>query len=59
MKLKRNIQRVLVVIFMVSFVTIMLTIESEFTWGFIKHLATNVVLLVTTGLMLAKYGVWE
>lgn len=59
MKLRKNIQVVLVVIFFISFLSIAMTIDSEWSVGVVKHLITNTLLALTSGTLLSIYGRWE
>lgn len=59
MKLRKNIQVVLVVIFFISFLSIAMTIDSEWSVGVVKHLIANTLLALTSGSLLAIYGRWE
>lgn len=59
MKLRKNIQVVLGIIFLISFVSLVLTIDSEWTLGVVKHLITNTLLALTSGCLLVIYGRWE
>ena len=59
MKLKKWVQVVLVVIFFVSFLSIAMTIDSDWSVGVVKHLITNTLLALTSGCILVIYGRWE
>lgn len=59
MKLKKWVQVVLVVIFFISFLSLAMTIDSNWSVGVVKHLITNTILALTSGCILVIYGGWE
>ena len=59
MKLNKTFQGVLGVIFVISMMLIITTIDSEWSIAYIVFLNVNVVLFVISGLLLAKYGRWS
>lgn len=59
MKLNKTFQGVLGIIFAISMMLIITTIDSEWSIGYLIFLNVNVVLFVVSGLLLAKYGRWS
>lgn len=59
MKLRKNIQVVLVVIFFISFLSLAVAVDSEWSVGVVRHLITNTLLALTSGSLLVIYGRWE
>lgn len=58
MKLKKWVQGILVVILILSSITMMLTIDSDFeNWGL--FMVCNLMVMAGTGSLLVLYGRWE
>ena len=50
---------VLVVIFFISFLSLAIAVDSEWSVGVVRHLITNTLLALTSGSLLVIYGRWE
>lgn len=59
MKLRKSIQWVLEVVFTISLILIMTTIESEWCFEYLLFLFINVAIVIGVGFTLNKYGRWE
>lgn len=59
MRLKKWVQGVLGFMFVLSLSVIIMTIDSEWTMGVVRHLVTNVLLALGSGSLLVLYGRWE
>lgn len=59
MRLKKWVQGVLGFMFVLSLSVIIMTIDSEWTMGVVRHLVANVFLALGSGSLLVLYGRWE
>ena len=59
MKLKKGVQGVLEFFATMSFILLMITIESEWSFEYFLFVFINLAILLGTGFTLKKFGRWE
>ena len=59
MKLKKGVQGVLEVLATMSFILLMITIESEWSFEYFLFVFINLAILLGTSFTLKKFGRWE
>ena len=59
MKLRKEVQGVLVFIAVISTLAILITIDSEWSFKYLVFLFSNLAALVGSSLILKKFGRWE
>lgn len=59
MKLKKGVQGILEILATMSFILLMITIESEWCFEYFLFVFINLAILLGTGFTLKKFGRWE
>lgn len=59
MKLNKTFQGVLEFVSIMSIILIGITIDSEWSFGYLVFLSINIALVIASGTLLVKYGRWS